>query len=432
MKKTVIILSALVFIAIVGVVLMVADIVRGNSADVFSRPANYQAKVENDSTHTEAATDSDDTRQPLDWDEIEWIGPEFHEDRYFDAIEWYYAENDLGERPFFGILPEFLDNIAAPGSFQMMPYYIDLSVSEVKTPSPQENFLNNLFCYVGRNNDLIMRLYKRLRPVVRKIYSETDYLEELDTYRYLNLLNISRSLFVQEEAATGWDTELLEGMYRYLNTKTNGVDIDHIVNFLAGYELGLPDFWDESEDRENLSAATVYDWSSGEEEVEDPDNDEPEYDPGYGTEEVYWAYSFWARRWHEGNIRAVSYILDDLLRMLYGNTPPVKYYEDVFTGEEIPRDAAGNSIYHYEYTRWYLWYDIGNATYIHSYRYDSEYRRTGEWSNMILRSDSTIFRGERWHMKEGVADGLYRRYNENKLVETVEYLHGSIIQSMHE
>lgn len=346
---------------------------------------------------TVSDTTADEQKEEwLSWDDIEWIGPRFDDEEVYDALEWYYVSEELDERPFIGILKGFVDFTAAPKFFNMMPYTANAKTSEVTEPDSRESFINNFLCYVGRNNDLILRFYKKLRPVIEKIIFETDYFDRLGAKHYIQALDQTRNIFL-DDTGKGWNTELLGAMYEYLDTEAEGDDPGQIVQFFAGYDL------------------EIFDFSCRDDEDEIP---------------VYWAYSFWARRYHEGNIRAVDFILDDLLYYVYENFDPSgKYYADAFTDEHLPLDAEGNSVYNYEYKRWE---GRIKSRYSYSYKYDSLHRRTGEWRQKAEhyddyyddRSSNTII----WHMSEGKAEGKYKWYSGDRLMKTLEYHDGKIVR----
>jgi hypothetical protein len=123
-----------------------------------------------------------------------------------------------------------------------------------------------------------------------------------DTYEYLIYKTVSRDLY-QESAASRLVT-LLNHIYDELYLHGNG---DRTCERI--YDLMWDnDDWSYSEYRNHLKSICLRDEAL----IYFNDYFNDDNSPIYHDDLVVWAYSFWGRRYHEGNVQATHYILQKI------------------------------------------------------------------------------------------------------------------------
>lgn len=342
MKKNILIILALIVVVAGGIMAWWYD----KNERIQARMPHYES-FDILSHLSKQAEDESVCEDPdyLEWEEFFWEGPD-GEDEYIGQIISrdilpYYEGGTLD-----AINLGFITHITHP-SYAM---YISNRESLEDVAASGRFFLNHIFSYTGRKNDLLLSMYGRFRGTIFSILSAEDF-HELGMPRLIRDLNMAYGYYEEDGVL---NTDLLRDTYKALCGKS-----DEEVEFPS-----LPTDEDDEEMRED-----------------------------------FWAHSFWARRYAENNMDAVREILNDLwAHYMEGSETMVdraSIHEDSLTTDE-----NGNYIYQ-EYD------NDGKLNY--SYAFDRNGKRTGRW---ICYTEEGI--DEECVMENGMMKEHTEHYQEGK------------------
>lgn len=292
------------------------------------------------------------------WRDISWQGPFYDDEEVQTFINEYAAEIGPPSQYSYAIdrLMLFVD-IADPYWAFCEP---------ALTENSKENFINKIFTLIGRDNNRLLKTYKRFRPVIFRTINQ-DIFDEFQMEKYLHLLDLTYYAYCDEATEEfELDYKILEKMYRELDNN-DGSNYESMMNVLGEYDV-----------------------------------------PYYGNEDeekslIFWAYSFWPRRYREGNLNAVKIILDDLKsRYITFNQDDSRSFKMLVGNDNISKDKDGN-----------LSFQIKAKETVYHYQFDSSYKRTGKWKADFLHQGYRAV----CDMKNDVNDGFFEFYNENGICE---------------
>lgn len=230
------------------------------------------------------------------------------------------------------------------------------------------NFINKIVCFSSRDNNRLLRTYKRFRPLIFKTLDQKNF-KKLELKKFLDILQLSYNAYAPQNTLNG---EALEKMFHDLSRIY--INYTEMTDLLRKYQISF----DQTNDRDLF----------------------------------YWGFSFWPRRYKEGNHNAAKIILDDLRRHYILNQPDENVRFALQPENDQPRDEAGN----------YLFRHVVNDNEIHTWQFDSEYKRTGEWKIDYPESKSYLV----WHMKNDALHGLSEYYADGILKRSESYKNGLI------
>lgn len=302
---------------------------------------------------------------PIKWNDISWEGPDYSDREVQNYICDYIDENTNESKTCLDLLHilSFLEIANPPWAYRNSTLIEDT----------KENFINKIFCLIAGDNNRLLKTYKRFRSVIYETIDQ-EMFDELNVGKFLNSLYLSYNAFCDDATLNHEpDYMLLENMYKDL-LDISYSDNAKIMELISKYEI--PCYMSEDDDL------------------------------------LFWAYSFWPRRYHERNYITAKIILDDL-RTHYvtfdqNDKNDNKSYT-MYIDEKIPTDENGNFLFHRE---------INNE--IHNYRFDSFYRRTGKWES--------IYPKYKYHMlcdmEKDVNHGFFEFYEKGFLMEKYPYKNG--------